>query len=132
MPSGMMDLLSTPTTFPLELDWEGKMEPSSPSAQSQQSYAEDPSNFEDDFYDFCNEPLFNNSTLIDFDVDVDVDLKPDPLALLKAQDLVLPIVVGKQEKAEPRTQATPERVRTKLSFRVPAAGAIFSRIQTAV
>lgn len=94
MPTGMMDLLTTPTTFPVELDWEGKMEPSSPSAQSQQSYAEDSTNFEDDFYDYCNEPLFNNALL---GLDVDVDLKPDPLDLLKGQDLVLPIV-GKQEK----------------------------------
>ncbi|XP_058177806.1 uncharacterized protein LOC131293758 [Anopheles ziemanni] len=94
MPSGMMDLLSTPTTFPVQLDWEGKMEPSSPSAQSQQSYAEDSTNFEDDFYDYCNEPLFNNALI---GLDDDVEFKPNPLDLLKGQDLVLPIL-GKQEK----------------------------------
>ncbi|XP_058062834.1 uncharacterized protein LOC131212817 isoform X2 [Anopheles bellator] len=87
-----MDQLTTPTSFPLALDWQGKMEPSSPSAHSQQSFAEEQqSNYDDDTYDFCND-LFNNA-LIDFDV----ELKPEPLPLLEEAVLLLPII-KKQEK----------------------------------
>uniref|UniRef100_A0A182QDW2 Uncharacterized protein n=1 Tax=Anopheles farauti TaxID=69004 RepID=A0A182QDW2_9DIPT len=82
----IMDMLTTPTTFPLKIDWEGKMEPSSPSDYSQQGFAEEESIFDADTYDFCNEGLFNNA-LIDLE-----DLKPDPSELLKGDVVVLPVV----------------------------------------
>lgn len=72
-----MDLLSTPTTFPLQIDWEGKMEPSSPSNFSQHSHAEEECIFDCDIYDYCNEGLYNNTL-----IDLEEDLKPNPSELL--------------------------------------------------
>ncbi|XP_053665114.1 uncharacterized protein LOC128714264 [Anopheles marshallii] len=74
--ASLMEMLTTPTTFPTNVDWEGKMEPSSPS-NSQHGLAED---IFDDTYDYCNEPLFNNEVC-----DLEDDLKPDPsiLAILQ-------------------------------------------------
>lgn len=74
----------------LDIDWEGKMEPSSPS--SQHSFAEELI-LED--YDFCNEGLFNNA-LFDIVVETKPVIKSD---LLKDTPLVFALPpVEKVEK----------------------------------
>lgn len=79
-----MDMLTTPTIFPSKIDWEGKMEPASPSDYSQHGFAEEI--VYDDTYDYCNEGLFNNGL-----IDLEEDLKPDPSILMKADVLVIPL-----------------------------------------
>ncbi|XP_049279175.1 uncharacterized protein LOC125761760 isoform X1 [Anopheles funestus] len=70
--ASIMEMLTTPTTFPLNINWEGKMEPSSP-LDSQHDFAEE---IFDDSYDYCTEPLFNNEVY-----DLEEDMKPDPSML---------------------------------------------------
>ncbi|XP_035909162.1 uncharacterized protein LOC118515250 isoform X2 [Anopheles stephensi] len=82
--ASIMDMLTTPTIFPSTIDWEGKMEPSSPSDYSQHGFAEEV--VFDDSYDYCNEGLFNNGL-----IDLEEDLKPDPSILLKGDVLVIPL-----------------------------------------
>lgn len=75
----------------LDIDWEGKMEPSSPSSQHS-SYAEELI-LED--YDFCNEGLFNN-VLFDIVVETKPVIKSD---LLKDTPIVFALPpVEKVEK----------------------------------
>lgn len=75
----------------LDMDWEGKMEPTSPSSQHS-SYAEE-YNLED--YDFCNEGLFNNA-LFDIVVETKPVIKSD---LLKDTPIVCALPpVAKVEK----------------------------------
>lgn len=68
----IMDMLTTPTAFPLKIDWEGKMEPSSP---SDSSFTKEESIF-DETYDYYNEGLYEN-VLEDL-----IDTKPDTSELL--------------------------------------------------
>ncbi|XP_035795832.1 probable basic-leucine zipper transcription factor K isoform X2 [Anopheles albimanus] len=92
MQTTAMDLLSTPTSFPLELDWQGKMEPSSPSAHSQQSFAEEQQSNYDDIisYDYCKD-IFNDAF-----IGLDVELKLEPIQL--DEESVPLLIVGKEEK----------------------------------
>ncbi|EAA14762.4 AGAP008914-PA, partial [Anopheles gambiae str. PEST] len=80
--ASIMDMLTTPTAFPLKIDWEGKMEPASP---SDFSFAKEESIF-DDTYDYCKEDLFNNAL-----IDLETDFKPEPSVLVDGSFLEVPL-----------------------------------------
>ncbi|XP_040171987.1 uncharacterized protein LOC120905189 isoform X2 [Anopheles arabiensis] len=79
--ASLMDMLTTPTAFPLKIDWEGKMEPASP---SDFSFAKEESIF-DDTYDYCKD-LFNNAL-----IDLETDFKPEPSVLVDGSFLEVPL-----------------------------------------